>query len=99
MKTRYTLLAACTLCLGLAACGDTFLVAPESPRYGGSTLGTGHRADSATVTTTSDGTTGERGGLGFGSGNRTDDPTVSSSTAAVDGTTTERSGHTGGSGN
>jgi hypothetical protein len=96
MKTRYTLLAACTLCLGLAACGDSSLVAPESPRYGGSTFGSGNRADSATVTTTSDGTTGERGGHGFGSGNRIEDPTVT--TATVDGTT-ERSGHTYGSGN
>ncbi len=68
MKTRYTLLAACTLCLGLAACGDTSLLAPASPSHNGSTIGSGNRADSATVTTTSDGTTGERGGLGFGSG-------------------------------
>ncbi|HEX7241178.1 MAG TPA: hypothetical protein VF263_12970 [Longimicrobiaceae bacterium] len=94
MKTRYTLLAAGTLCLGLAACGNSALVAPESPSHNGSTLGTGHRTDGATVTTASDGTTGERGGLGFGSGNRIEDATVTSSTT-VD---AERGGHTYGTG-
>ncbi|HEX7241179.1 MAG TPA: hypothetical protein VF263_12975 [Longimicrobiaceae bacterium] len=97
MKNRYTLLTAGVLCLGLAACGNSSLLAPTSPSFdGGHTLGSGNRADGATVTTTSDGTTVERGGHGFGSGNRVEDPTVT--TATADGTT-ERSGHTYGSGN
>ena len=94
MKNRYTLLTASILCLGLSACGNSSLVAPENPLYNGFTFGSGHRTDSTTVTATSDGTTGERGGHGFGSGNRIEDPTVTSTTTGV-----ERGGYTIGSGN
>ena len=74
MKTRCTLLAACMLCLGLAACGDSSLLAPEGPRFdGGYTIGGGNRADTTAVTpvtgTTATGTTAERGGYTIGGGN------------------------------
>lgn len=75
MKTRCTLLAACMLCLGLAACGDSSLLTPEAPSFdGGFTFGSGNRADSTTTVTpptgtTVTGTTAERGGFTFGSGN------------------------------
>jgi hypothetical protein len=74
MKIRCTLLAACMLCLGLAACGDSSLLAPEGPRFdGGYTFGSGNRADTTTTTTpttpTATGTSAERGGYTFGSGN------------------------------
>lgn len=75
MKNRCTLLAACVLCLGLAACGSSTLLTPEGPRYdGGSTIGTGHRTGSTTTVTsstetTADESTQERGGFTIGSGN------------------------------
>lgn len=74
MMTRCTLLAACMLCLGLAACGDSSLIAPEGPRFdGGYTFGGGNRADTTTTATPSTGTTvtttAERGGYTFGGGN------------------------------
>ena len=74
MKTRCTLLAACMLCLGLAACGDSSLITPVGPRFdGGSTIGSGNRTDTTTVTaptgTTVSGAPVERGGSTIGSGN------------------------------
>ena len=74
MKTRCTLLAACMLCLSLAACGDSSLVNPEGPLFdGGFGFGSGNRTDpTPTATSVSDTTgvlTAERGGHGFGSGN------------------------------
>lgn len=74
MKTRCTLLAACMLCLGLAACGDSSLLAPEAPRFNGSTIGSNNRSDTTpTATSASDTTvadfTAERGGHTLGSGN------------------------------
>ena len=92
MKNRYTLLTASILYLGLSACGNSSLLAPESPSFdGGHTIGSGNRSDTTTVGTSSTRTTGERSGLGFGSGNRTEDPTTTSST--------ERGGYGFGSGN
>ncbi len=35
MKNRYTLLTAGVLCLGLSACGNSSLLAPESPSFDG----------------------------------------------------------------
>lgn len=75
MKNRCTLLAACMLCLGLAACGSSSLLTPEGPRYnGGFTIGSGNSTDSTTVVTsstetTTEDTTAERGGFTAGSGN------------------------------
>lgn len=76
MKKWYGLLAASMLCLGVAACGNSSLVAPEAPRLGGgSTIGTGHRnQDTTTVASTTGTTTGgtapaDRGGSTIGSGN------------------------------
>ena len=76
MKILRTLLAACTLGLALAACGDSSpaLIAPDTVRLdGGYTLGSGHRSDSTTTTTSStttesDTTSTERGGHTLGSG-------------------------------
>ena len=76
MKNLRTLLAACVLSLGLAACGESSsaLTAPGGARFdGGSTFGSGHRSDSTTVTgvsttSNSDSTTTERGGYTAGSG-------------------------------
>ena len=54
MKNLRFLASVLVLGLGLAACGDTTLVAPSSPRYdSGPTFGTGHRADSTSVITSS----------------------------------------------
>ena len=75
MKNWYALLAACMLCVGLAACGSSSLLAPEAPRFdGGSTIGSGNSTqDTTTVTSTTeptvDDTTTERGGFTIGSGN------------------------------
>lgn len=74
MKTRCTLLAACMLCLGLAACGDSSLLTPEGPRFdGGHGFGSGNRADTTTTVTSSSDTTvvlgAERGGHTIGSNN------------------------------
>ena len=74
MKTRCTLLAACMLCLGLAACGDSSLLTPESPRFNGSTAGSGNRTETTpTTTSTTETTVGgvlvERNGSTAGSGN------------------------------
>jgi len=77
MKTLRTLLAACVLSLGLAACGEPspVLTAPDGARFdGGHTYGSGHHSDSTTIsdastaTADSDSTTTERGGSTFGSG-------------------------------
>lgn len=76
MKKTYVLLVACTL--GVAACGDSspVLTAPEGARFdGGSTMGTGNKSDTTSVsvssTETTDGTstTTERGGFTIGGGN------------------------------
>ena len=76
MKKWYGLLAASVLCMGVAACGDSSLVAPEAPRFdGGHGFGSGNRTGSTfTVTTAGDTTsapsvTADRGGFGIGSGN------------------------------
>lgn len=75
MKTRCTLLAACMLCLGLAACGDSSLLTPEGPRFdGGHTAGSGNRTDLTPTATSSTETLTdtlyvERGGHTAGSGN------------------------------
>ncbi|MEW5927601.1 MAG: hypothetical protein AB1941_08955 [Gemmatimonadota bacterium] len=76
MKKWYGLLAASVLCIGVASCGDSSLVAPETPRFdGGSTIGTGYRTGStftvtaATDTTHTPSATAERGGHTAGSGN------------------------------
>jgi hypothetical protein len=81
MKVKYALLAVSMLCLGLAACSESALLSPESPRFdGGGGFGSGNRlmqTDSATTpsTTPTSGTTADggsstaRGGGGFGSGN------------------------------
>lgn len=76
MKKWYGLLAASMLCLGVAACGNSSVVAPEAPRFdGGFTAGSGNYTASAlTATSVADSTlapsaTAERGGHGFGSGN------------------------------
>ncbi|HEX7241180.1 MAG TPA: hypothetical protein VF263_12980 [Longimicrobiaceae bacterium] len=93
MKNRYTLLTVGMFCLGLSACGNSSLLAPESPSFdGGHTIGSGNRADSTTAGTSSTGTIvdAERGGFGIGSGNRTEGTTTSS---------TERGGLLAGSGN
>lgn len=74
MKTRCTLLAACMLCLGLAACGDSSLLTPEAPRFdGGSTAGSGNRTEAMpTATSTTETAAGggivERGGHTIGTG-------------------------------
>lgn len=74
MKNLRTLLAACTLGLGLAACGGSSpaITAPEGARFdGGYTIGSGHRSDSTTLstqTTDSDSTVTTRGGHTLGSG-------------------------------
>jgi hypothetical protein len=73
MQNLRTLFAAAAVCLGLAACADSSpaLTAPESARFsGGNGLGSGHRADSTTMVSTSDSdsTTVERGGHTIGSG-------------------------------
>lgn len=76
MKKWYGLLAASVLCMGVAGCSDSSLVAPEAPRFdGGSTFGAGNRTDStfsvtaATDTTHTPSATAERGGHTAGSGN------------------------------
>ena len=76
MKDQLTLMAACVLCLGLAACGSSLPLAPEAPRFdGGHTLGSGNKYEdtatgtSTTETTVGDDTTEERGGFTAGSGN------------------------------
>lgn len=76
MKKWYGLLAASVLCIGVAACGDSALVAPEAPRFdGGYTFGSGNRSDStfsviaATDTTLAPRAAAERGGHTYGSGN------------------------------
>ena len=74
MKIRCTLLAACMLCLGMAACGDSSLLTPEGPRFdGGSTIGSGNRTETTPTPTSTMDTTlvlpAERGGYGIGSGN------------------------------
>jgi hypothetical protein len=76
MKKWYGLLAASMLCLGVAACGNSSLVAPEGPRFdGGYTAGSGNRTGStlsvtaATDTTVAPSAAADRGGHGFGSGN------------------------------
>ena len=87
MTRLHTFLASSLLCLGVSACGDASLLAPEGPRFdGGSTFGGGNRTESDTSTTT------ERGGFTFGSGNRV----VGSTT---EGPSTERGGYGIGSGN
>lgn len=82
MKTTRALLAACTLGLALAACGDSTgtITAPDRALFdGGGFFGSGHRAGSDTTSTrtaaspteeAADSTTAtaERGGFGFGSG-------------------------------
>lgn len=63
MKKLRILIAASVL--GVGACGESPLAAPEGPRFdNGSTFGTGHRADSTSVNTTS----AERNGSTFGTG-------------------------------
>lgn len=76
MKKWYGLLAASMLCLGVAACGSSSLVAPEAPRFdGGFGIGSGNRIGStmagtaATDTTVDPGATADRGGHTAGSGN------------------------------
>lgn len=71
MKNLRTFLAACTLGLALAACGDSSpgLIAPDTNRLdSGYTLGSGHRSDSTTTTTTESDSTTQRGGHTLGSG-------------------------------
>lgn len=74
MKNRCTLLAACMLCLGLAACGGSPLLAPEAPRFdGGFTAGSGNRAvDTMSVASPTETTDGglitTRGGSTIGTG-------------------------------
>jgi len=80
MQNRRILVAVAALALGLGACGETSLVSPEGPNYdGGPTIGTGHRADTTSVGSTTpsntttdptildDGST-ERAGPTFGTG-------------------------------
>lgn len=76
MKKWYGLLAASMLCLGVAACGSSSLVAPEGPRFdGGYTFGSGNRTGSSTAgtaatdTTVDPSATADRGGHTAGSGN------------------------------
>ena len=68
MKKLRILLAASVL--GLGACGESTLLAPESPRFdNGSTFGTGHRTgDGTSVNTTAGTTSAERNGSTFGTG-------------------------------
>lgn len=94
MKKLCTLLAACALSAGLTACGQSSLLAPESPSYdGGSTIGSGNRAQSSAVA--------QDGGFTAGSGNSTESTSVvtsSTETTTEDGATAERGGYTYGSG-
>lgn len=76
MNKWYGLLAASMLCLGMAACDSSSLVAPEAPRFdGGFTIGSGNRDGStmagtaATDTTLAPSATADRGGFTAGSGN------------------------------
>ncbi|MET0399233.1 MAG: hypothetical protein ABW277_20755 [Longimicrobiaceae bacterium] len=68
MKKLRILLAASVL--GLGACGESTLMAPEGPWFdNGSTFGTGHRSsDSTSVNTTAGTTSAERNGSTFGTG-------------------------------
>jgi len=74
MKKWYGLLAASMLCLGVAACGSSSLVAPEAPRFdGGHTYGSGNGTGSTVTGTSTTGTTvggvgGDRGGSTIGTG-------------------------------
>jgi hypothetical protein len=76
MKKWYGVLAASMLCLGMAACGNSSVVAPEAPRFdAGHTYGSGNRTGSrvagtiGTDTTLAPSATAERGGFTAGSGN------------------------------
>jgi hypothetical protein len=75
MKRLRILLAASVF--GLGACGESSLLAPDSPRFdNGSTFGTGHRAGadptpasgSTAGTTSGSGDSAERNGSTFGTG-------------------------------
>lgn len=71
MKNPRTLLAACILAAGLAACNNSgTLLAPEGPRYdGGShTVGTGSRfgSDSTSAVASATETTADNGSVGRG---------------------------------
>ncbi|MET0395742.1 MAG: hypothetical protein ABW277_02840 [Longimicrobiaceae bacterium] len=106
MTRLHTFLASSLLCLGVSACGDASLLAPEGPRFdGGSTFGGGNRTESDTFVTT------ERGGFTIGSGGRvvgtaTEEPTTErggfgfgSGNRTETTNTAERGGYTAGSGN
>jgi hypothetical protein len=71
MKKWYGLLAASMLCLGVPACGNSSLVAPEAPRFNsGSTIGPDQPTQGSTpVPAGGVSTTADRGGYTFGSGN------------------------------
>lgn len=68
MKKLRLFLAASVL--GLGACGESTLLAPEAPRFdNGSTFGTGYRSsDSTGVNTTAGTISAERNGSTFGTG-------------------------------
>lgn len=81
MKVKYALLAVSMLCVGFAACSESAMVSPESPRFdGGGGFGSGNRLQTDSTVTSSAiapssetagdaGTSAARGGGGFGSGN------------------------------
>ncbi len=106
MTRLHIFLASSLLCLGVSACGDASLLAPQAPRFdGGSTIGTGHRTESDTTAAT------ERGIHTVGSGSRvvgiaTEEPTterggfgIGSGNRTETTDTAERGGYTAGSGN
>ena len=80
MQNRRILAAVAVLALGLGACGETPLASPESPSYdAGPTIGTGYRADTTSVGSTTPSSTSsdptilgdgsvERGGPTIGTG-------------------------------
>ncbi|HEU0077709.1 MAG TPA: hypothetical protein VFQ76_08695 [Longimicrobiaceae bacterium] len=53
MQNRRILVVVAALALGLGGCGETPLLAPDGPSYdSGPTIGTGHRADTTSVGST-----------------------------------------------
>ncbi len=77
MQNRRILAAVAVLALGLGGCGETSLVSPDGPNYdSGPTIGTGHRADTTSVgSTTPSSTTTNPPILGDGSVERSG-PTI-----------------------
>lgn len=53
MQNRRILVAVAVLALGLGGCGEASLVSPDAPNHdSGPTIGTGHRADTTSVGST-----------------------------------------------